>query len=708
VANIYEDKKEDLHVLLERAGGKDATVLIPDLQRPYVWSPLQVSLLVDSLIRGWPFGTLLMWKVAKDALSSIPHRPFWYVADRTGSAAAPMATPTNPPAEFHMVLDGQQRVQSLLLALGGDSWGFKLENRDWAELLQEKRKRGRAPKYPHWSKASLCFDLLTFQQQYKGAHDNVLAVDYQQVLWWAVTDPVKGRSTWAKTNNYVEPLICTADAQHHGRFIRLSRLWEAARPDPNLREKNFRQAAEDVLRKEGLDQPAIDPMLNALGELLGTFRDIKLAKITYLELRSFDSTLWSEDDYNEAIVSVFTRLNTAGRTLTRQEITLAWIKVGWDDSATGLPATACFETLLDLLKREGIELDIDELVTTVSFAWSVTHADGKLLATRDLLRGGIIRPMALALSADWPVLCRAIELGMQTAKRRGLMVGRMGVGASVSAMTVVWAWLHLALRWQADNRATVLNADAFTKRVVSCLNEYLDRWIVCSQWAGLWENSTRSLERLALVLAAASIGLKKAATADQAIDALRETLRELVGTTEQTALFHLHTFSAVSRDRFGGYYSLLWIWHRLDAERWEMSQISLRTDQGSVHTEVDHCVAFDVWQERLTKELQPNDPERYQLAARINQLGNAALLEKSFNASRGRDTLSSFLAKVHEFKSGEVRVADWAATMHLTDPFLEPDKFSLAQITAAIEARDVAMQQDLERFVKGDLTRKDL
>jgi hypothetical protein len=253
-----------------------------------------------------------------------------------------------------------------------------------------------------------------------------------------------------------------------------------------------------------------------------------------------------------------------------------------------------------------------------------------------------------------------------------------------------------------------LNTDAFTKRVVSCLNEYLDRWIVCSQWAGLWENSTRSLERLALVLATASAGLKKAATADQAIDALRETLKGLVSTTEQSALVHLHTFSAVSRDRFGGYYSLLWIWHRLDAERWEMSQIPLRTDHGSVHTEVDHCVAFEAWDDRLTKELQPDDPERYQLAARINDLGNAALLEKSFNASRGSDSLSSFLAKVHEFKSGAVTIADWAATMHLTDAFLEPDKFTLAEITGAIEARDVAMQKDLERFVKGDLTRKDL
>ena len=61
MANIYEEKTEGLHQLLDRARADDgATVLIPDLQRPYVWAPNQVSLLVDSLIRGWPFGTLLL------------------------------------------------------------------------------------------------------------------------------------------------------------------------------------------------------------------------------------------------------------------------------------------------------------------------------------------------------------------------------------------------------------------------------------------------------------------------------------------------------------------------------------------------------------------------------------------------------------------------------------------------------------------------
>jgi hypothetical protein len=53
MANIYEPRDEEIHALLNRvSAGTGATVVIPDLQRPYVWGPLQVILLVGSLIRG--------------------------------------------------------------------------------------------------------------------------------------------------------------------------------------------------------------------------------------------------------------------------------------------------------------------------------------------------------------------------------------------------------------------------------------------------------------------------------------------------------------------------------------------------------------------------------------------------------------------------------------------------------------------------------
>ena len=42
-----------------------------------------------------------------------------------------------------MVLDGQQRLQSLPLALGGDSLGFKLFDREWLDDLVGKAREGK-------------------------------------------------------------------------------------------------------------------------------------------------------------------------------------------------------------------------------------------------------------------------------------------------------------------------------------------------------------------------------------------------------------------------------------------------------------------------------------------------------------------------------------------------------------------------------------
>ena len=110
-------ENEDLFKLLDNAKSDDgATVVIPDLQRPYVWTPNQVTLLIDSLIRGWPFGTLLMWKAGPADLERIPHRQFWQVVDKTDDESGTSVARKDPPAFFQMVLDGQQRVQSLLLA----------------------------------------------------------------------------------------------------------------------------------------------------------------------------------------------------------------------------------------------------------------------------------------------------------------------------------------------------------------------------------------------------------------------------------------------------------------------------------------------------------------------------------------------------------------------------------------------------------------
>src|SRR5271157_2421229 len=206
-----------------------------------------------------------MWKVNHEELDGIPHRAFWRTIDRTEGDEGSTAMRKNPPATYHMVLDGQQRVQSLLLALGGDDWGFKLEDRDWVEELQDRRPRGRQPKYRHWSKASLCFDLEAFLQEYR-AGGGLLSIDFRNVLTWAVTDPTGGQSKWSKPENYAEPLVKSFRAPNDKRLVRLSRLWNEAQPNPNLKEKEFRQIGKALLEEHGLEKEQIEAALEPLGE----------------------------------------------------------------------------------------------------------------------------------------------------------------------------------------------------------------------------------------------------------------------------------------------------------------------------------------------------------------------------------------------------------------------------------------------------------
>lgn len=77
-------------------------IQLPEIQRRYVWKPEKVRALVDSIYKGYPSGSILLWETNQD----IDLRP---------DAAAPPA-PGSSPA---LLLDGQQRLKSLAAVLEG-------------------------------------------------------------------------------------------------------------------------------------------------------------------------------------------------------------------------------------------------------------------------------------------------------------------------------------------------------------------------------------------------------------------------------------------------------------------------------------------------------------------------------------------------------------------------------------------------------------
>lgn len=711
MGNVYRQDSQRLHELLDKASAlHGATMLIPDLQRPYVWTPNQVTLLIDSLVRGWPFGTLLLWKVNHQELQGIPFRPFWTVIDRTTESSGAQVAQMNPPAEYHMVLDGQQRIQSLLLALGGDDWGFALEDRDWTEEVKERRPRGRQAKYKHWSKASLCFDLHAFMSQYDRHGCSLLSIDFRTVLTWAITDPQNGQSNFPKPDNYENPLPKAYAPENQSRLIRLSRLWKEAQPNPALKEAQFRQILRPLLEQHGVGPGTIDRLLQPMGELMTTLRDVKLADVTFLELQPYDPQTWTPDTYNDAIVNIFTRLNTAGRTLTREEITFAWLKVGWETQSTdGKSAGECFADLRNELLAERLDLELDELVRAASFLWSVSGNDGRLLASSDLLKGDVIRPMASALSRRWDAVRNSFVSGASVLAQRSFDYGPRGHFSSVYALAVLWTWLYVAELWMTDHPLKELERDAVEKKCNASILKYIDRWIMCSQWAGVWsESSTTRVETYARDLTELLKGVMDLTDASQMHQRWDECFRKFVENLATDATNNLGSIVASGRDRVALYRNLLWVWHRLDGDRWEKSQIQLRVGKRKSTTDVDHVVSFALWEGKLQSGLPKEVADIDEALAFANKLGNCSLLEKNFNISKSDKTLKSFLSQIHEVRENDIRIDAWCAALAIPQPLLDPGIANVDEISESIEYRDKEIRKELADFVRGQKVRVDV
>lgn len=93
---------------------------LPNIQRPFVWSEDQIERLYDSILREYPIGTLLIWKNN----NAIKHRKFidhW----KESLNLLDYYIPVNENPKM-LVLDGQQRMQSLLIGLKGSYDGKEL------------------------------------------------------------------------------------------------------------------------------------------------------------------------------------------------------------------------------------------------------------------------------------------------------------------------------------------------------------------------------------------------------------------------------------------------------------------------------------------------------------------------------------------------------------------------------------------------------
>lgn len=115
--------------------------LLPAIQRKYVWSTYQVERFFDSIMRGYPINSFMLWEITDNNIKQ-GYRFYSFIKDY-----CQYFHETNPDAsskllenDFFAVIDGQQRLASLYIGLDG-TYRYKKPNKWWIDCEENMPTR---------------------------------------------------------------------------------------------------------------------------------------------------------------------------------------------------------------------------------------------------------------------------------------------------------------------------------------------------------------------------------------------------------------------------------------------------------------------------------------------------------------------------------------------------------------------------------------
>ena len=105
--------------------------LLPAIQRDFVWTHTKIEMLFDSLMQGYPIGSMLLWRVdGRDTQNQRFYGILKKYRERYAIRSEEVSTVGIP--SFEVVLDGQQRLTALYLGLKG-SYAYHGYNLAWKD-----------------------------------------------------------------------------------------------------------------------------------------------------------------------------------------------------------------------------------------------------------------------------------------------------------------------------------------------------------------------------------------------------------------------------------------------------------------------------------------------------------------------------------------------------------------------------------------------
>lgn len=267
-------KKKTISDIIENIDGNK--IYLPAIQRKYVWGEDQITRLMDSIMRGYPFGTFLFWRVKKETVNSKGYSMYKFIKEyherdkyKNEPAGQPFTVNSSESDETILsALDGQQRLTSLYIALKG-SISLKLPRKHWDNPYAFPKKE-------------LYFDLHSEKKSedddlaytFKFLTDEEAAKEYDTELWFRVKDIV--------------------------RF-------------PDLKALN-----KFIMKQGWIDDEFATDNISLL------FQQIKTEElINYFEV---------ESDAIDDVLDIFVRVNSGGTVLSKTDLLFSTIVSYWDDA----------------------------------------------------------------------------------------------------------------------------------------------------------------------------------------------------------------------------------------------------------------------------------------------------------------------------------------------------------------------------------------
>jgi hypothetical protein len=272
--------------------------VLPAIQREFVWRPDQVTGFFDSLMRGFPFGTFLFWRIEPERVGDWKFYDFMRDYHERDHRHCPELGPVSNRS-LAAVLDGQQRLTALNIGLRGSM-----------ALKRKHARKASADAYPKWH---LYLNLLSRLHEQEVAEGQLERQRYDFRLIEDCRPYVAGQEFWFRVGDILT-------LQTGPSMLRL-------------------------LTERGLEGDDINPAFEALDRLHKVIHVDPL--VYYYEESGADL---------ERVLNIFIRLNSAGTLLSQSDFLHSIIVSQW----AHLDARREIAALVDELNRIGAGFNFNQ------------------------------------------------------------------------------------------------------------------------------------------------------------------------------------------------------------------------------------------------------------------------------------------------------------------------------------------------------------